>query len=167
MSPYLKENEDDKEFKEILEIACGLFSKRRTKRENVADKLVQLGSKAVRPLVCTIEFAIQDNDMADDDLNEYANLVSEVVLKIGRDALPELEDFATNGKCNIFVNGWAQDTIFKVMGLEGLERQKVCHHFEMMLSPRKKRKMWVCVACDAEFEDVKNKTMTERREGKR
>jgi len=79
---YLK-NEDEREFNEILDIAQGLFSRRKTKRKNAANELVRLGAKAVRPIVATIEYAIWDHDMSDEDLNAYAEIVSEVILKIG------------------------------------------------------------------------------------
>ncbi len=152
MNLYLK-NETEEEFNEILDIALGLFSRRKAKRKNAENELVRRGTKAIRPLVYAIELAIQDHDISDDDLNEHADRVSEVILKIGKDALPYLDDFATGGECNLYVNEWAQETIFRVMGLEGEERQKVCHHTQRILLPRGKRKVWVCIACEAELEE--------------
>ncbi len=155
MNPCIK-IEDEKEFDEILDLAQGLFSRRKTKRESAVNELVRLGTKAVRPLVATIEYAIWDHDMSDDEINAHAERVSEVILKIGKDALPYLEDFATSEECNLYVNEWAQDMIFRVMGLEGVERQKVCHHAQRILLTRKKRKIRVCISCEAEFEETEN-----------
>ena len=121
MYPYLKTEYEEEELKDILKIARLLFSKRKAKREIAEKELLKLGVKSVRPLVCTIELAIWDRDMSDWEIDECADDVSEIILKIGKDALPDLEDFASNGSCNIFVNEWAQEMIFKVLGLEGKE----------------------------------------------
>ena len=155
MYPYLI-TEDEEEFNDILDIACLLFSQRRAKREIAEKELLKLGVKTVRPLVCTIELALRDRDMSDWEIDDHANDVSELILKIGKDALPDLEDFASNGSCNIFVNEWAQEMIFKTLGLEGKERQKICPHNMKWLLTRKNKKVWVCTVCKAEFPETKN-----------
>jgi uncharacterized protein YeeX (DUF496 family) len=55
MYPYLKSEDEEEEFKDILEIAWLLFSKRKVKREIAEKELLKRGVKSVRPLVCTIE----------------------------------------------------------------------------------------------------------------
>ena len=62
--------------------------------------------------------------MSDWEVNAHADDVSELILKIGKNALPVLEDFASNGSCNIFVNEWAQEMIFMVLGLTHLRQIK-------------------------------------------
>ena len=156
MYPYLKTEDEEEEFNDILEITWPLFSKRKAKREIAGKELLKLGVKSIRPLVCTIELAIRDHDTSDWEIDEQADDVSEIILKVGKDALPDLEDFANNGSCNIFVNEWAQEMIFKVLGLEGKERQKICPHNMKWLRTRKNKKVWVCTSCDAEFPETQN-----------
>ncbi len=52
--------------------------------------------------------------MSDDDIDERTEDVSDIILQIGKDALPDLNYLATNGSCNMYVNDWAQELIFKV-----------------------------------------------------
>jgi len=124
MYPYLKTEYEEEEFKDILEISWLLFSKRKVKREIAEKELLKLGVKSVRPLVYTIELALRDHDMSDWEVNAHADDVSELILKIGKNALPVLEDFASNGSCNIFVNEWAQEMIFMVLELTHLRQIK-------------------------------------------
>ena len=153
MYPYLKEDGDEEEFYEILDVAMRLFSNRKKTRQLAEKELIQYGAKAVRPIMCTIEYAIGDDTLSDSDLDNRADIVSEVIAKIGTDSLPDLEDFVLDGNCNMFVNDCAQDMIFQVMGLEGAERQKVCHHNERILLEQDNKEVWVCCSCDAEFDD--------------
>ena len=51
MYPYLKTEDEEEEFKDILEISWLLFSKRKVKREIAEKELLKLGVKSVRPLV--------------------------------------------------------------------------------------------------------------------
>lgn len=158
MYPYLKTEDEEEEFNDILDIAWQLFSKRKAKSEIAEKELLKQGVKSVRPLICTIELALWDRDMSDWEIDDRADDVSEIILKVGKDALPDLEDFASNGSCNIFVNEWAQEMIFKVLGLEGKERQKICPHNMKLLLVRNNKKVWVCTSCDAEFSETKNNT---------
>ena len=153
MYPYLKEDGDEEEFYKIMDIAVRLFSNRKNTRQLAEKELIQYGVKAVRPIMCTIEYAMSDDNLSDSDIDNRADIVSEVIVKIGKDSLPDLEDFVLNGSCNIFVNDCAQEMIFQVMGLEGAEKQKVCHHSERTLVEQDNKKVWVCFSCDAEFDD--------------
>lgn len=119
--------------------------------EKASDELVGMGKKAVRPLVYTLECAIH-RDASDDELHELSMDVEDILVKIGEDALPDLEDFVTNGSCNMYVNEFAQDAIFKVMELEDEDKRKVCHHIIKVLIEEGKKKVWQCTFCDAEFE---------------
>ena len=66
-------------------------------------------------------------------------------MKIGKDALPDLEDFTTNEDCLIPINEFAQEAIFAVMGLEGDDRKKVCHHWGKYLYEEGEKKVWKCI----------------------
>lgn len=141
-----------KEFNEILDIAIRAVSRIKSRRAEASDELTLLGAKAVRPLVYVIECWLCSPHASDKDIDRCAERVAEVILKIGKPALPDLEDFAVGEQCNLYVNSWAQDMIFQVLELEGIERQEVCHFFEKMLLPGKKR-MWVS-SCDAKFTEA-------------
>jgi hypothetical protein len=67
--------------------------------------------------------------------------------EIGKDALPDLNYLATSGSCNMYVNEWAQELIFKVMGVEGEEKQKVCHHFGFLLYSKEDKNILICPKC--------------------
>lgn len=116
MYPYLKSEDEEEEFKDILEIAWLLFSKRKVKREIAEKELLKLGVKSVRPLVCTIELALWDRDMSDWEIDDRTDDVSGIILKVGKDALPDLEDFASNGTCQTpashrFAKAWSRSAI--------------------------------------------------------
>ncbi|HJH30163.1 MAG TPA: hypothetical protein C5S51_10850 [Methanosarcinaceae archaeon] len=150
MYPYLKDETKIEEFKDIYEIASMLFSRRKSKHDLAENELLKLGIKSIRPLAYTIEVALRDHDMSDEEIDQHADNVTEIIIKIGKDALPYLDDFAI-GSYNIFVNDWAQETIFKVMGLEGAEKQKVCHHFGLFGGIGNKDKL-LCGSCGAKFD---------------
>lgn len=151
MNPYLKNESEAEEFNNTVDIALQLFSRRKKRRQMAEKELLTLGAKSVRPLAYTIELALWDHDMSDDDVNERAEDVSKIILQIGKDALPDLEYLSTNGSCNLAVNEWAQETIFKVMGLEGDEKQKVCHHFGWLLIPEEDSNLRICPLCHSKF----------------
>ncbi|KYK36412.1 MAG: hypothetical protein HXS48_02960 [Theionarchaea archaeon] len=151
MYPYLKDESEEEEFDEVLDIAIKLSSKRRSTRQEAAEALVKMGRKAVRPLM----FLLHSEYVSDGSDEEYTALCEEVeavLVKIGEDALPDLNDLATNTSALIPVNEFAQCAIFAVMGLEGEERQKVCHHWMRYLCQKGGKELWKCWCCEAEFE---------------
>ncbi len=150
MRPYLKSVKKLEEFRGILDVAMSLF-RGKEKRDDAEKELVKLGKKAVRPLAYAIELSLQYRHLSDSEINERADIVSEAIAKIGKKALPDLEDFATNGSCNIFVNEWAQLAIFRVMNLNEEEKQKACHHFGFLLVP--KEKLRLCPLCGLIFKE--------------
>lgn len=156
MYPYLRNESEEEEFDATFDIAIKLFSRRESDRQKAADKLIRMGKKSVRPVICTIEYGIRSG-MSDEDLDSLDNLVEDVVVRIGEEALPDLEDFATNGYCNIYVNEFAQEAIFKIMKLEGEDKRKVCNHGQKILIEKGRKKLWRCVFCDGEFEYKKEK----------
>lgn len=151
MYPYLRNESEQEEFHELFDIASGLFSKWRSKRQKAAEDLVKIGKKAVRPLMYVLHCEYVSDD-SDEDYTKMCEEVEAILVKIGKDALPDLEDFATNEECLIPINEFAQEAIFAVMGLEGDDRKKVCHHWARYLCEEGEKKVWKCVFCDTEFE---------------
>jgi hypothetical protein len=151
MYPYLRNESEMDDFNNTFDIASKLFLRRKSSRQKAADQLVELGKKVVRPLVYTLECGIQ-SDMSDEELDVLAEEVENILIRIGENALPDLEDFATNGSCNIYVNGFAQEAIFKVMGLAENDKRRFCKHMGKVLIERGKKKVWQCVFCGDEFE---------------
>ncbi len=86
--------------------------------------------------------------MSDADINELAHELSEIVLEIGKDALPDLEYLAINENFNLTVTNWAQELIFKVRGVEGEEKQKVCHHYGFLFCSKEDKNIMMCPKCD-------------------
>jgi len=134
----------------ILNIAFKAVSRIKIRRADASDKLTLLGAKAVRPLVYVIECWLCSLHASDDDIDRCAERVAEVILKIGKPARPDLADFAVSWHCNKYVKCWAQDIIFQVIGLEGIDKQEVCHYIEKMVLSGKKR-MRVCNSCATKF----------------
>ena len=151
MYPYLRDESEQEEFNELFDISSKLFSKRKSTRQKAADELVAIGKKAVRPLVFTLHCEYV-SDGSDEEFFSMCDEVEAILVRIGRDALPDLEDFATNEECVIPINEFAQDAIFAVMGLEGEDRKKVCHHRIEYLYEEGGEKVLKCVCCGAEFE---------------
>ncbi len=149
MNPYLRNESEAEEFDNTVNIALKLFSRNTKTRQMAEKKLLTSGAKSVRPIAYTIELALWDKSMSDYDINERAHELSEIVLEIGKDALPDLEYLAINGNCNITVNSWAQELIFKVMGVEGEEKQKVCHHFGFLFYSKEDKNILICPKCDS------------------
>ncbi len=147
MNPYLRNESEVEEFDKIVDVAMQLFSGRKKRRQMAEKQILALGAKSVRPLAYTIELALWDHSMDDDDIDGREEDVSDIILQIGKDALPDLNYLATNGKCNISINEWAQYLIFKVTGAKGEERQKVCHHFTFLEYSKEDKNILICPAC--------------------
>jgi len=151
MNPYLRNESEAEEFDNTVDVALKLFSRSKKKRQIAEKDLLTLGEKSVRPIAYTIELALWDKSMSDDDINERGEDVSDIILKIGTDALPDLNYLAINGSCNMYVNDWAQELIFKVMGLDGDEKQKISHHFGWLLIPEEDSNLRICPLCHSRF----------------
>jgi hypothetical protein len=147
MNAYYKDESEAEEFEKIVDITMQLFSGRKNKRRMAEKQILALGTKSVRPLAYSIELSLWDHSMDDDDIDGRAEDISEIILKIGKDALPDLNYLATNGSCNIYVNEWAQELIFKVLGVEGEEKQKACHHFGFLEYSKEDKNILICPTC--------------------
>lgn len=151
MYPYLRSESEQKEFHEIFDVASKLFSKRKSTRQKTAETLASMGKKAVRPLMFALHCEYV-SDGSDDEYQELCEEVEAILVEIGEDALPDLNDLATNEHCLIPMSDFAQETIFIIMGLEGEEKQKVCHHGMWYLCEKGEKKVWKCLFCDIERE---------------
>jgi len=147
MNPYLRNESEAEEFDNTVDVALKLFSGREKRRQMAEKKLLALGAKSVRPIAYTIELALWDKSMSDDDIDGLAEDVSDIILQIGKDALPDLDYLAANGSCNMYVNEWAQELIFKVMGVDGEEKQKACHHFGFLEYSKEDKNILICPTC--------------------
>jgi hypothetical protein len=147
MNTYIKDESEAEEFDKIVDITMQLFSGRKNRRRMAEKQILALGAKSVRPLAYTIELAFWDHSMDDDDIDGRAEDISDLILKIGKDALPDLNYLATNGSCNMYVNEWAQELIFNVVGVEGEEKQKICHHFGFMFYSKEDKNILICPTC--------------------
>jgi hypothetical protein len=147
MNPYLRNESEAEEFDNTVDIALKLFSRSKKRRQIAERDILTLGAKSVRPIAYTIELSLWDKSMSDDDINERAEDVSDIILQIGKDVLPDLNYLATNGSCNMYVNEWAQDLIFKVMDVDGEEKQKACHHFGFLLYSKEDKNILICLFC--------------------
>ncbi len=147
MNPYLRNESEAEEFDNRVGVALKLFSRSKKRRQMAEKNLLTLGAKSVRPIAYTIELALWDKSMSDYDINERAEDVSDIILQIGKDALPDLNYLATNGSCNMYVNEWAQELIFKVMGVDGEEKQKACHHFGFLHYSKEDNNILICPTC--------------------
>lgn len=147
MNPYLRNESEAQEFDYTVNIALKLFAKSKKKRQMAEKNLLSFGAKSVRPMAYTIELALWDKSISDYEVDERAEDVSEIILQIGKDALPDLNYLATNGGCNMYVNEWAQELIFKIMGVDGEEKQKACHHFGFLLYSEEDKNILICPTC--------------------
>ena len=149
MNPYLRNESEAEEFDNTVGIVLKLYSRNTKARQMAEKKLLAFGAKSVRPLAYTIDLALWDKSMSDADINDLAHELSEIVLKIGKDALPDLEYLAINENFNLTVTNWAQELIFKVMGVEGIEKQKVCYHYGFLFHSKEDKNIMICPKCDA------------------
>src|SRR3989304_9665570 len=151
MNPYLRNESEAEEFDNTVKIALKLFAKSKKRRQMAEKDLLTLGAKSVRPIAYTIELALWDKSMSDDDINERGEDVSDIILQIGKDALPDLNYLAINGSCNMYVNDWTQELIFKVMGVDGEEKQKACHHFGFLHYSKEDKNILICLTCGSKI----------------
>ena len=137
------------EFLDGLDIAHRLRSPRTRSRS--ARELLKMGPAAVRLAAYTIEEVICDRSATDDDIELQEDVAADLVRTMGPAAAPVLDDLATHGHANLIVNGWAQELLFEVLGLEGEARRGACHHGMKLIERRGGREVRTCVFCGAEF----------------
>lgn len=150
MRGYMRDDSRE-EFDEIFDIATKLTSRRRSSRQKATETLISTGRKAVGPLMYILHCEYTSDD-PEEEYQELCEKVEAILVQIGEEVLPDLEYFATEDSCLIPINEFAQDAIFAVMGQEGEDRKKVCHHRMWYFYQEREKKMWKCLFCDTEFE---------------
>jgi hypothetical protein len=148
--PYLGDMTRD-EFHEGLEVAHWLHSPGPQTRRRAIKDLLSMGPRAVRLAAYTIEEVICIPSATDYDLDRQADIAAAIVRRMGRAAVPVLDDLATNASASPYVNKWAQGLIFVVLGLEGDARGRACHHGTRLKVRKGGREVWACAFCDALF----------------
>ena len=139
------------EFLKDLTVAHRLRSPSPRTRERATRDLLAMGPRAVRLAAYTIEEVICDRSATDDDIELQEDVAADLVRTMGPAAAPVLDDLATNGDANLSINGWAQELLFEVLGLEGDARRGACHHEVKLIERRGGREARVCAFCGAGF----------------
>ena len=148
--PYARER-DPAEFMAMLDVAIQLSSDEAKARQDAEDALVTAGARAVAPLACSLELTSEDGSRSDADVELHSQAASRIVERIGADALLELELLLDDGRCDLAVDEWAQELIFKLNFLTGPERRTVCRHMVRSQQPWRGGTVWRCLACGARF----------------
>jgi hypothetical protein len=105
-------SEELAEFNEIFEVAITLGIRNRKKKAEKVKKLLDWGTKAIKPLLYTVECYIADSSSSDEQIERRADLVSDVIVQIGPKAIPTLIEIAYNWNVNI--NELAKEIIKKI-----------------------------------------------------
>jgi len=80
MNPYLRNESEAEEFDNTVDVALKLFARSKKRRQMAEKDLLTLGARSVRPTAYTIELALWDKSMSDDDINERGEDVSDIIL---------------------------------------------------------------------------------------
>jgi HEAT repeat protein len=105
-------SEELPEFNEIFGVAITLGIRDKKKKAEKVKKLLEWGTKAIKPLLYTVECYIADSSSSDEQIERRADLVSDVIVQIGPKAIPTLIEIAYNGNVNI--NELAKEIIKKI-----------------------------------------------------
>jgi len=105
-------SEELPEFNEIFEVAITLGIRNKKKKAEKVKKLLDWGTKAIKPLLYTVECYIVDSSSSDEQIERRADLVSDVIVQIGPKAIPTLIEIAYNWNVNI--NELAKEIIKKI-----------------------------------------------------
>lgn len=90
-------------------------------------ELLDWGTKAIKPLLYTVECYIADSSSTDDQIDRRADLAADVIVQIGPKAIPTLIEIAHNGNVTIFINDLARGLIKKLgdeYQIEQIEKHK-------------------------------------------
>ena len=107
-------SEELAEFNEIFEGAITLGIRNKKKKAEKVKKILDWGTKAIKPLLYTVECWIADPSRSDEQIDRRADLVSEVIVQIGPEAIPTLIEIAYNWNVNIYINELAKEIIKKI-----------------------------------------------------
>jgi HEAT repeat protein len=96
--------EEQPEFDEIFAVAITLGIRNRKKKAEKVKKLLEWDTKAIKPLLYTVECYVADSSSSDEQIDRRADLASDVIVQMGPKAIPTLIEIAHNGNVNIFIN---------------------------------------------------------------
>jgi hypothetical protein len=105
-------SEELPEFNEIFGVAITLEIRDKKKKAEKVKKLLDWGTKAIKPLLYTVECYIADSSSSDEQIERRADLVSDVIVQIGPKAIPTLIEIAYTWNVNI--NELAKEIIKKI-----------------------------------------------------
>jgi hypothetical protein len=71
-------------------------------------------SKAIKPLLYTVECYIADSSRSEEQIDRRTDLVSDIIVQIGPKAIPTLIEIAHNGNVNFYINDLAREIIKKI-----------------------------------------------------
>jgi HEAT repeat protein len=94
--------------------AITLGIRNRKKKAEKVKKILEWGTKAIKPLLYTVECYIADSSSSDEQIDRRADFASDVIVQIGPKAIPTLIEIAHNGNVNIFINDLAMWLIKKI-----------------------------------------------------
>lgn len=136
------------EFDRYYRIAQGLKGKQTRGRERCISQLAKTGIKSIGPLMYAIQMDALFDGESYEEYDSFNNACFEVIRRIGKPALPVLEKFLMENDVHDSVNVFAQEAIFEVLGLDEMERQKICHHREAIIHDEKGETFYTCAICE-------------------
>lgn len=138
----------EEEFNELFDVARGLWYKQKKRRDKCVDQLVEIGVKAVGPILYVVEEDASSDDESAGEYDNFNKACLDAVRRIGEPALPILEKYVMNDEANMMVNTFAQEAIFEVLGLDKEERKNVCHHREALVHEIDGETIYTCMICE-------------------
>jgi hypothetical protein len=102
------------EFDEIFAVAITLGIRNKKKKAEKVKRLLDWGTKAIKPLLYTVECYVASSSSSDEQIDRRADLVSDVIVQIGPKAIPTLIEIAYNWGVNIYINDLARWLIKKI-----------------------------------------------------
>lgn len=118
----------EEEFELIFDIASLLWRKQKTKNDHYVERLSEIGTKAIGPILYCLECNAPKKYQSRDEYANFYNDAQEVMVRIGDTAHPILEKYLSDGNTHMEVNDFTQLAVFNVLGLKGKKRQNVCKH---------------------------------------
>jgi hypothetical protein len=107
-------SEEQLEFDEIFAVAITLGIRNKKKKAEKVEKILECGTKAIKPLLYTVECYIADLSRSEEQIDRRTDFVSDIIVQIGPKAIATLNEIAHNGDVNIYINDLAREIIKKI-----------------------------------------------------
>ena len=140
-------NSED-EFNELFNVAQGLWYKQKMRRDRCVEDIVNIGIKAIGPILYVVEVDAAHDDESAEDYDNFNKACLEAVKRIGETALPILEKYILEDEANMMVNTFAQEAIFEILELDEEERKNVCHHRDAIKHEIDGETIYTCMICE-------------------